>query len=125
MLITKPAVQVMLMCLRGCIREMSVHQPLKTFCCRCRHAVCPAANTKLTAGQQLTVMGWGATSEGGSQSSALMTVDIPTTDLQTCRGAFQSNQISGDTQVGVVTLSVRSPGCADLGGVRQFWPSPQ
>jgi hypothetical protein len=44
-------------------------------------------------------MGWGATSEGGSQSAALMTVDVAATDLQTCRQSYTNNPISGETQV--------------------------
>jgi hypothetical protein len=44
-------------------------------------------------------MGWGATSEGGSQSSALMTVDVALTDRQTCQAAYQNDMISGNTQL--------------------------
>lgn len=44
-------------------------------------------------------MGWGATSEGGSQASALMTVDVSTTDLTTCSSAYTQNKINGETQI--------------------------
>jgi secreted trypsin-like serine protease len=57
-----------------------------------------AANTKLTVGQELTVMGWGATTEGGSQAASLMTVNVATTDLATCNAAY-SNRINGATQL--------------------------
>jgi hypothetical protein len=43
-------------------------------------------------------MGWGATSEGGSQAASLMTVDVTTTDLATCNAAY-SNKINGATQL--------------------------
>jgi len=57
-----------------------------------------AANTKLTSGQQLTVMGWGAMTEGGNEAAALMTVDVATTDVNTCRGVY-GNRIDGETQI--------------------------
>lgn len=44
------------------------------------------------------MLGWGATSEGGSNAASLMTVDVSATDLATCNQAYQ-NTINGDTQL--------------------------
>lgn len=43
-------------------------------------------------------MGWGATSEGGNEAAALMTVDVATTDVNTCRGVY-GDRIDGATQI--------------------------
>lgn len=58
----------------------------------------PPANTKITAGQPLTVLGWGATSEGGNNAASLMTVDVAATDLASCNKAYD-NGINGDSQI--------------------------
>jgi hypothetical protein len=56
------------------------------------------ANTKVTTGQPLSVMGWGATSEGGSQSESLLIVDVEATDLSSCNSVY-GNEITGATQL--------------------------
>lgn len=43
-------------------------------------------------------MGWGATSEGGSQSESLLIVDVEATDTADCNDVY-GNQINGATQL--------------------------
>ncbi|MFC7343006.1 S1 family peptidase [Saccharopolyspora griseoalba] len=52
-------------------------------------------------GTPATVLGWGATSEGGEQSDHLQKVDVPVTSDQTCKGAYQEYDPAGMVCAGV------------------------
>ncbi|CAK1551976.1 unnamed protein product [Leptosia nina] len=99
-----------------------------------------ARNTAIPAGQNVTVTGWGATSENGPTSENLMAVQVPVVSNDDCRKTYGTRAItdrmfcagtpeggkdscqgdsggpvvftSSETQVGVVSFGI---GCARAG----------
>ena len=72
----------------------------------------------LAAYSEVTVSGWGDTSEGGSPSNRLQVVNVPVVDAQTCRDSYQPAAIDiTDTMVCAGFISGGRDSCqGDSGG---------
>jgi len=53
-------------------------------------------STDLSAGIDVTVMGWGTTSSGGSSSDVLLEVDVDVVSNSDCEAAYGTGQITSD-----------------------------
>jgi len=56
--------------------------------------VLPDQGSDLAGGTQVTVSGWGTTSQGGSLPAALMTVDVPSVSREKCREQYGQEDIT-------------------------------